>query len=174
MEIVCEFCQAIKWKNEPPSLCCLNGKVKLPEFPEPPKILKELLTSKTEEGKLFRKHERPLNNALALSSVQVKVRNFSGGFVPCVVFEGKVCQKIDPLLPEEGDDPRFAQLYVVDPATEHTIRIRNMNLPDSMTEREIHLMEDLLKKLQEMLKNVNPFVKDLLHICKIPEDQLSD
>ena len=66
MIIVCISCNAKKWKNEPPTLCCNSGKVDLPIFPDPPNMLKDLLTNNTEEGKLFRKNTRPLNNALAL------------------------------------------------------------------------------------------------------------
>ena len=53
MDIVCQYCQAIKWDKEPPSLCCIKGKVKLPVFPDPPEVLTELLTSNSEEGKIF-------------------------------------------------------------------------------------------------------------------------
>ena len=102
MNIVCEFCNARKWKGESATLCCNSGKVILPVFPAPPDLLKELLTDNTEEAKLFRKNARTFNNALALSSVKVNIKKFTGGFAPCVVFEGKVHQKIGPLLPEDG------------------------------------------------------------------------
>ena len=111
MNIVCEFCNARKWKGESATLCCNSGKVILPLFPAPPDLLKELLTNNTEEAKLFRKNARTFNNALALSSVKVNIKKFTGGFAPCVVFEGKVHQKIGPLLPEDGEQPKFAQLY---------------------------------------------------------------
>ena len=170
----CKVCKARKWENEPPTVCCNSGKVQLPPFPDPPDMLKDLLKSKTIEGKLFRENTRTFNNALALSSLQVQVRSFSSGFTPCIVFEGKVCQRIGPLLPEEGDEPKFAQLYVHDPATEQTNRLKNMNLPKSLSKNEIGIMELLLLKLQDMLKRVNPFVKDIMHICEIGEDELTD
>ena len=101
------------------------------------------------------------------------MRKFSGGFAPNVIFEGKVCQRIGPILPGIGEEPKFAQLYVHDPSTEHTMRIKNMNLPKSMTKGEVETMENVLVKLQQMLKRVNPFVKDLLHICEIPDKKLA-
>ena len=173
MNSVCKFCDARKWKDESPTLCCNSGKVILPLFPDPPDLLKELLTSKSEEGRLFRKNTRTFNNALALSSLKVNVKKFTGGFAPSVIFEGKVCQRIGPMLPEDGEEPKFAQLYVHDPATEHTSRIKNMSLPDSMSKHEVEIITNTLLELQQMLKDVNPFVKDLLHICEIPEDELS-
>ena len=154
-------------------MCCNSGKVVLPNFPDPPEFLKKLLTEHSEEGKVFRKHSRIFNNALALSSLAVNIKKFSGGFAPCVVFEGKVSQRIGPLFPEEGEEPKFAQLDVHDPGTEHTTRIQNINLPNTMTKKEIQTSTHLLLKLQELLKEVNSFVKDLLHICEIQDDELA-
>ena len=49
-----------------------------------------------------------------------------------------------------------------------------MNLPKSLNKNEIDIMEKILLKLQDMLKEVNPFVKDIMHICEIDEDKLTD
>ena len=35
-------------------------------------------------------------------------------------------------------------------------------------------MTNTLKDLQKLMKEVNPFVKDLLHICEIPEEDIKD
>ena len=172
MEHPCKFCGALKWKKETASLCCNSGKVILEHFPDPPELLKKLLTEHTEESMIFRRNTRPLNNALTLSSLQVHIKSFESGFAPNIIFEGKVCQRIGPLIPEPGEVPKFAQLYVIDSDTQHTTRVQNMNLPASLSKREIEVTKNLLKKLQQMLKDVNPFVKDLLHICEIPDDEL--
>ena len=102
------------------------------------------------------------------------MKTFKGGFAPSVIFEGKVCQRIGPLLPDVGQEPKFAQLYVHDPATENTIRFKNMSLPTSMTNKEKEIMTILLVKLRQMLTECNPFVKDLMHICEIPDDELKE
>ena len=133
-------------------------------FPNPPLILQELLTKDTDEGKLFRKNTRSLNNALTLSSLQVRIKHFDSGFAPSVIFEGKVCQRIGPLFPEAGEEPKFAQLYIHDPGTEHTRRVQNMSLPKTMTSQEVRTTTNIMAKLKQMLKEVNPVVKDLLHI----------
>ena len=36
MTHVCEYCRALKFKDETSSLCCPNGKVALEPFPQPP------------------------------------------------------------------------------------------------------------------------------------------
>ena len=32
MDVVCGFCRASKFKHEAPGMCCVNGKVRLPEL----------------------------------------------------------------------------------------------------------------------------------------------
>ena len=92
MECICRFCGARKWEKETSSMCWNSGKVSLPQLPDHPLLLKELLTKDTDEAKLFRKHTRIFNNALTLSSLQVQIKKKDGGFTPSVIFEGKVCQ----------------------------------------------------------------------------------
>ena len=70
------------------------------------------------DAKLFRDNSRSFNNALALSSIKVKERRFKQSFCPNIIFEGKVFQYSGHLLAEDGEDPKFAQLYVKDPALE--------------------------------------------------------
>ena len=49
-----------------------------------------------------------------------------------------------------------------------------MSLPKNMSIQDIALITKMMKKLQEMLKTFNPFVKDVLHICEIPDQELSE
>ena len=126
------------------------------------------------ESKLFRENTRSFNNSLALSSIQVNVKHFGNGYCPSVIFEGKVTQYCGPLIPEDGQAPRFAQLYIHDPATENTSRFRNMSLPSNLSSKQINIIRNTLDNLQEVIKDVNPFVKDLLDVFEIPDDELKD
>ena len=174
MTAICTDCGARKWKSETPSLCCNNGKVVLETFPQPPELIKKLLTSDTAEARLFRENIRPFNNALALSSIKVTERKFKNGYNPSVIYEGKVQQIFGPLQPEDGEQPRFAQLYVVDPATQHTMRVNNMSLPTHLKPKQIDVITQTMKNLQQLINDVNPFVKDLLHVYEIPDSELID
>ena len=174
MDVICKFCGAKKWKNETASLCCNSGKVELTPYPSPPVFIKNLLTENSTEAKLFRENSRSFNNALALSSIRVNEKKFSNGYNPSVIFEGKVQQLYGPLLPENGEDPKFAQLYIHDPSTQHTIRVKNMCLPDSLSKQHVDIITKTLQKLQSLIKEVNPFVKDFLHICEVPDSAIKD
>ena len=170
----CTECGALKWKTETATLCCNNGKVHIPSFPDPPQYLKYLWTADTIDARLFREQSRPFNNALALSSIKVAERRFQGGFTPSVVFEEKVQQLYGPLLADHNETPRFSQLYVHDPATENTMRIANMNLPKSLSKKQIETVKNIMPKLQQLMKEVNPFVKDFMHICEIPDNDIKE
>ena len=126
--------KARKWKAESNSTCCNGGKVKLQSFPDPPPLLKILWTADTPEARLFRENSRSINNALALASLKVNERKFRGSaYAPSVVFEGKVQILQGPLIAEDNEQPRFAQIYIHDPSTQHTVRIENMSLPMSLS-----------------------------------------
>ena len=174
MDVVCPYCSALKWRGETSSTCCNGGKVMLEKFPEPPEYLKKLLKDNTTEAKLFRENIRSFNNALALSSLQVKTRKFNNGYNPSVVFEGKVSQICGPLLAEDGEQPRFSQIYVCDPSTQHSIRMDNMYVPKDLSEKQKMCLSRIMKKLQTMLINLNPFVKDFIQICEIPDEEISE
>lgn len=49
----CRYCKALKFKGETPGLCCMSGKVRLPESPSSPEPLFTLLKGETPESKHF-------------------------------------------------------------------------------------------------------------------------
>ena len=174
LNIICQKCSAKKWRGETSSTCCNDGKVILDRYPDPPLLLRSLWTANTPEARLFRENSRSFNNALALASLKVEERKFSGGYTPSVVFEGKVSILCGPLMPEENEQPRFSQLYIHDPATQHTMRVKNMNLPISLSSKQTDSITKTMKKLHDLMIEVNPFVKDFLHICEIPDEEIKE
>ena len=155
----CDHCHALKLKKETGSTCCSNGKVVLPEFPRPPDELHRLWHEISAEGRLFRQHARSINNAVCLTSVQVKERKFQGGFNPSIVFEGKVQHRVGPLQAENGEEPRFAQLYVHDPSLEASQRFKNMSIPRNMSTSQKENLVRGLNKLKDVLHKHNPMLE---------------
>ena len=68
----------------------------------------------TQEARLFRQHSRSVNNASCLSSIVVNERNHEAG-ISSVVMMGKLTQLVGSLEPENREQAKFSQLYVVDP-----------------------------------------------------------
>ena len=171
MEHPCEHCGAIKFKNELPIMCCGNGKIQLTPFPQPPEEIKKLWEEETPEAKLFRANSRTINNAICLSSICVRQKTFDK-YSPSVIFEGRLFHRMGSLLPEEGEKPRFAQVYILDPSQQSTQRIENMNISTKLSPREVTKMKDLLELVQRDVQQHNPYVKDIMQVLEIPEDQL--
>ena len=56
MDVVCPHCGALKFKGEPPSTCCNNGKIKLVPFPRPPQPIMDLWMGTDARSRIFRQH----------------------------------------------------------------------------------------------------------------------
>lgn len=68
MDQICEHCNALKFKNESPGICCAGGKVKLPVLKPPPQPLNTLLSGSTSESKHFLNHIAEYNACFAMTS----------------------------------------------------------------------------------------------------------
>ena len=68
-------------------------------------------------------------------------------FKPTIVIEGRAHQFLGPLQAKEHETPRFAQVWVHDPAMETTQRLKNMSLPASATKAELEAVERIMKSL---------------------------
>ena len=146
---VCEHCGARHFEKETGTrMCCVGGKVTLPCFKKPADALLRLLFKDDFNARTFRKFVRSFNNALCLSSLRFNERSFRSNYKPSVVIEGRVHQFFGPLLEKEQETPRFAQLWVHDPAMETTSRIANMSLPASITEAEAIAVREIIETLQ--------------------------
>ncbi|GFU47500.1 helitron_like_N domain-containing protein [Trichonephila clavipes] len=53
MDKVCQYCHALKFRNEAAGMCCASGKVVLSPLPAPPEPLLSLLTGNSDDSKLF-------------------------------------------------------------------------------------------------------------------------
>ena len=171
---VCQYCGARHYEKETGTrLCCMAGKVVLPRFRKPSDPFLRLWFQSDIEAITFRKFARSFNNGLCLASLRVQERRFSG-FTPSIVFEGRVYQFLGPLQAEEGEQPRFCQLYVHDPAMETSERIANMQMPGHLTEEQKLAVRPILESLQAELKAINPFVKDFRQIIELGEEEQTE
>lgn len=146
-------------------LCCCRGKVDLPPVARDETI--ELLWDDESTRKTLVEHARQLNNALALASSPAKKASVPGSdWNPSVVIQGKLHHYIGPLNAADDDVPRYAQLYVHDPAaTSDTVakqRYASLLLPKSTSRPEAARTKAVLDKLQTALRDCNGYVKDFL------------
>ncbi len=126
-------------------VCCNHGKVVLPLLNEPPPALLFLFTSNNRQAVEFRENIRQYNAALAFTSMGVhedKAIN-NGGSTYVYRINGELCHRIGALVPSEGQQPQYAQLYIHDPHAALAQRMRrNSNLrPDTMASLQALLLE---------------------------------
>jgi len=163
-------------------LCCNGGKVQLAPVGRALEV--DALFADGRSRLDAMKHARSLNNALALASQVVHRPNTLPGnstWAPSVKIQGKLYHKLGPLLP--GDDtPRFAQIYIHDPAedaqtalqSEHLTRVANMRFSNGTSVAERERTTALLSRLQTMLHASNPWVQDFVMAGELMQTDLVD
>jgi len=106
-------------------MCCYQGKISLPDLQKVPPALFDLFTANNPVSNAF--HDRILfyNNALAMTSVG-KTTDYTvnqGGRGPySYVLHGELIHQVGSILPPEGEDLTYSQLYIHD--TEHALENR--------------------------------------------------
>ncbi|XP_078435043.1 uncharacterized protein LOC144706046 [Wolffia australiana] len=162
MNASCASCDAKFWIQERKPgtsqqnplfhLCCGDGKITLPTFPNQPSLLLELLQGTTEESKHYRNFIRAYNSAFSFTSSGA---NFDRTLADICVgvytyrIQGAVYHQIsNALLPPAGHAPSFAQIYIYD--TDYQIERRCSIFPD--------LHHRILEKIHYCLNVANPFV----------------
>ena len=108
-----------------------------------------MYTSLGSEANFFRKNARSYNSLLACTLFETNVNEeFQKTKVSNFVIHGQVYYLIRSLLPEEGQVPRFAQLYIYDTENEISNHLSIIN----------NLDKTILQNLQNMLHAINPYV----------------
>ena len=175
MNVKCTYCGALKYVKElsRTTTCCSDGKVLLSPFPRPPEALMNLWMGSDSQSRLFKEHSRQLNNAVCLSSLQVKEKVVRG-FNPSVVFQGRHHLWTGPLLPADGEQPVYAQLYIYDAALESTQRYENMRIPGSTSPAQKTMLKRVLKIVQDVIHEHNPYVKDFKQIVELTDEDIGE
>lgn len=65
---LCSYCNALKFKNESPGMCCSNGKVNLPILNKPPEPLLSYVTGDSDVSKHFQQNIFKYNDIFKMTS----------------------------------------------------------------------------------------------------------
>jgi len=122
MDVECHHCRALHFMTEKLSnssarnphfgLCCLQGQVRLPLIQRWPCTLQDLYDNAD-----FRSKIQQYNSALAFTSLEVDVdhQRVQGSGPSSFCIHGALHHLMGTLLPNEGQDASYAQLYIYDP-----------------------------------------------------------
>ena len=154
--VVCRHCHALKFKGETKEMCCGIGKVTIGPLTTPPEPLKTLFDANTPLAKHFRKYSRTYNSTFQMTSLGAKEAR-EPGFMYTYRVQGQMHHSIGSLLPLPNESAKFLQLYFVGSSEAND---RNRLFPSTKME--------LILDLQEMLHQVNPYVKDFKYLLDHP------
>ncbi|KAI8430431.1 hypothetical protein MSG28_000708 [Choristoneura fumiferana] len=112
MSCKCQWCNALKWKDETPGVCCSSGKVQLEALCKPSEPLYSLLLDLHPDHKHFIANIRKYNSAFQMTSFGGKSVS-EDGYMPTFKVQGQVYHLIGSLLPEQGQKAKFLQIYFV-------------------------------------------------------------
>ena len=138
------------------SICCQQGRVKLPPRRAPPSPLKEILDKPS-----FRPLIRVANGMLAFTSMGGQIdRTVTGTPGPFTLrLHGQNCHQIGSLLPGDGKLPRYLQLYIVDTENE----LENRKKAFSQGASPVDIDDDLIAELIKMMDEHNHLAKTFRH-----------
>ena len=109
----CEHCRALLFENESSSWCCNHGKIELDPLPVD-KTLKKLALGDSPESKYYRKHINKINTGFQFATIGIKQKKQKAGGTPNIIIQGHVYHRIGSIEPNEGETPKFLQIYFND------------------------------------------------------------
>lgn len=137
------------------SICCKKGEVKLPQPPETPSYLANLYNDAV-RGSDFQRSIRLYNAMFAFTSAGGNVdHSINKGRGPYIYrLNGQNHHVFGSLIPDDGETPKFCQLYIYDTANEVNNRLRWVQVSD---EQPVDV--DVVEGLVHMLDDTNELVK---------------
>lgn len=140
------------------SLCCIEGKVRLPAFRCTPILLDRLIDYKGGRvSRCFRDNIRIYNSMFQFTfvggRVDEEVNRRPGPYVFRI--SGQNYHRIGSLLPVDGNMPKFSQLYIYDTENEVSNRMQFFN----SSRRQAGIDIDIIRALIEMFAETNVIVK---------------
>jgi len=136
---ICKDCKAIMWYEERTdknrntstpefSMCCMQGRIEIAPFASIPQSLHDLYFKNDRKSKFFLENIRSFNSMFAFTSIGAKIDRTknNGNAPPVFVMNGENYHQLGSLLPQPGNQPKFAQLYIYDTDNETRNRMASV------------------------------------------------
>jgi acyl transferase domain-containing protein len=168
LNIVCSHCHALHFMSEKLSnsslinprfgTCCLQGQVSIPPFKEWPADLKAVYAMPG-----FLKHGRQYNSAVSFTSLGVKLdeRALNNSGPRAFSIHGELHHLQGSLLPQEGNQPVYAQLFIYD----------SQEATDIRANRNPNLDPNILRELHDILFRYHPWAQICKHAYQIMSEK---
>ncbi|XP_072066977.1 uncharacterized protein [Arachis hypogaea] len=132
------------------TVCCSKEKIQLPYLRKPPDLLYNFINGHDSKSLYFQKNIRSYNSMFAFTSLGGKVLDSvnDGSGPPQFIITGQNYHRIGSLLPDPGQKPKFAQLYIYD--TQHEIMHRQ-----GIFRQTSEIDKELITELLQMIDTHN-------------------
>ncbi|CAF4970287.1 unnamed protein product, partial [Rotaria sp. Silwood1] len=181
LNIECQYCEAVHFKDALKSMCCHNGKLSYLSVQNGPEnfpiALENLFIGTDAKCKNFREFIRQYNNANAFASMGAKIEDIPENGPYCFKISGDVYHRtseniqIDTTLQPNSvqkliHQPSYAELYVYDADTSIVIR---------MTESaNAQCIRDNMITINAVLNDVSPYASCFRKFREIYDKELSN
>ncbi|XP_070143803.1 uncharacterized protein [Drosophila kikkawai] len=158
LSVVCQHCNALKFRLETPGLCCAGGKIKLPVLAHPPEPLYSLLYGNSAQSNSFLKLAQKYNGCFQMTSFGAEVQQ--SGYNPSYKIQGQIHHRAGALLPPQNKHHKFLQIYFIG---DSEVELNHRCAIFTATKREI------IQQLQNLLHEHNELVRlfktalDIMH-----------
>ncbi|XP_053571517.1 uncharacterized protein LOC128661269 [Bombina bombina] len=166
LNVFCKFCMAKHFPEEQPSdklfnKCCNKGKITLPHIQISP-LIQQLMTGHHTHSKNFMQNIRSINSALAFASMGANIAPPPGYGPYCFRINGQIYHRSGSLHPENDDQRKFAQLYILSPeeAADQRAALKENS--------GCHI--ELLRELSSYMSQYNPFAKACKMLYEVEQE----
>ena len=149
---ICPHCLARKFNNEPPRMCCHNGKVMPQIYPPLPEFLNALFHHNSVDSEHFLSNAKKYNCVFQLTSFGCKEVTVAG-WNPSFRIHGQIFHRVGALLPVENAKPQFLQIYFIDGDSDSEVNAR-MGIVDG-------LRQNVVTSIQTELHEFNNYIREL-------------
>ena len=161
----CEYCGAIRFKNEfDETNCCHKGKVDLPPLDPYPDELKALLTYNDTESTHFLDNIRQYNSSMSFASFVASGLSPLQGRGPYTFrLHGQVYHCMGALHPLPDKSPTYSQLYVIEGNQAVEGRLSHQN--------NKNLKRQIVTTLTTIMDRINPFAAAYRYMHEVEQQQ---
>jgi len=109
-------CKSRDTSNPEFSMCCMQGRIEIAPLKRLPQELYDLYHNNDRRSRYFLENIRSFNSMFAFTSMggRIDKTKNDGKAPPVFVLNGENYHQIGSLIPREGQQPKFAQLYIYD------------------------------------------------------------
>lgn len=168
MNVECQYCKALHFPGEKPSdgkfnSCCHKGKIKLSRHVYPEALKKFLFDIESPNHANIKTNIRSYNSAVAFASMGAKIEEFTSHGPYCFRIHGQIYHATSHLNPPNGEERKFAQLYVIE--AKQALQQRIGLLPNQKC------LPEILESLDRFLRENNAYAKCFRMLHEIEEEE---